>query len=460
MRGNRYMKVIDGAELVSGADAENPAEQHAPQTIPAPTINDDLAGGLRDPILPCYVRLEELAIDLSLHGTLGLMVFDFSSVGLIEYEYGAQAYEGVRQRIMELMMELPGRSHRIGDVLALDEPGGLRFLLFLMPKRKTGLRLSISDLVTLKERLLPSVQRKMARVGFPYVSAPLQIEVGYSLALNNPLLNPKRILDRAYHQALERAALQRKADDFEVLETLQEIISGAMVVTVYQSILSLKDRRVLGFEALCRGASGTGLETPEELFAAARTHQLHVELDRLCRRRALENAGRIPKHAKIFVNTLPATIRDPKFRGRSLIEFLDRAQISPDRIVMEITEKDAIQNYNLFAETMAYFKELGMSFAVDDVGAGYSGLEVVARLKPAYLKVDIGLVREVHMSQANQEIIKAILSIGEGIGATVIAEGIQTELEVKALQTLGIKYGQGFYLSRPLRGPQLDERKG
>jgi EAL domain-containing protein (putative c-di-GMP-specific phosphodiesterase class I) len=113
-----------------------------------------------------------------------------------------------------------------------------------------------------------------------------------------------------------------------------------------------------------------------------------------------------------------------------------------------------IENYTLFREAMDYFIALGISFAVDDVGSGYSGLESIARLKPAYLKIDMGLVRDVHASVANREIIKAILSLGHGIGAGVIAEGIQTEEEMACLQDMGIDYGQGFLLARPDPGPE------
>src|SRR4030095_10004210 len=129
-----------------------------------------------------------------------------------------------------------------------------------------------------------------------------------------------------------------------------------------QPILRMKEGTVMAFEALSRGKRGTGLETAEVLFEAAAKHNLSVELDRLCRRLALLSSGRIPSTAKIFVNTLPATIRDPEFRGRALIDFLDKAQVSPDRIVLEITEKLVIENYHLFREALAYFTDLGMSF--------------------------------------------------------------------------------------------------
>src|SRR5262245_39601553 len=115
-----------------------------------------------------------------------------------------------------------------------------------------------------------------------------------------------------------------------------------------------------------------------------------------------------------------------------------------------------IKKYNIFRETMAYFTDLGMSFAVDDVGAGYSGLESIARLKPHFLKIDTSLVRDVHASVVNREMVKAIISLGKGIGATVIAEGIQVEEETKALMAMGIDYGQGFYPARPGPGPGGD----
>ena len=192
----------------------------------------------------------------------------------------------------------------------------------------------------------------------------------------------------------------------------------------------------------------------DALFGAASDHHLLVELDRLCRRRALLSSGRVPSNARLFVNALPATMRDPQFREKPLIDFLDLAQVAPDRIVIEITEKLVIENYGLFRETMAYFTDFGMSFAVDDVGAGYSGLESIARLKPTFLKIDTALVRDVHASMVNQAMIKAILSLGHGIGAQVIAEGIHSEEETQALRTMGVDFGQGYYLARPDPGPE------
>jgi EAL domain-containing protein (putative c-di-GMP-specific phosphodiesterase class I) len=103
---------------------------------------------------------------------------------------------------------------------------------------------------------------------------------------------------------------------------------------------------------------------------------------------------------------------------------------------------------------MAYFTDLGMSFAVDDVGAGYAGLESIARLKPGYLKIHTALVRDIHASPLNRSMVKALIALGHGIGAEVIAKGIQNEEESHVLRAMGVDFGQGFHLARPVVGPE------
>jgi EAL domain-containing protein (putative c-di-GMP-specific phosphodiesterase class I) len=407
-----------------------------------------------EPIPAYHERIPELTAELAERGCLGVVVLDTSSMTSIEDEYGSDAYDEVRRRTFKILAEQRGKDYRNEDILCLDMPRGHNFIVFLERKRRRNSAPSVADLKAVRTRMINSLAANLGRAAFPYIKNPPVTEVGYGMALHNPLLHPERILRRAVAEALEMAAHARRGEQLVVREKLQDLILREKVVTAYQAIMELKDRTVLGFEALSRGARGTGLESAYALFGAAEEHGLLVELDRLCRRRALLSSGRIPSNAKIFVNTLPATIRDPQFRGKALIDFLDRAQVSPDRIVIEITEKLVIDNYNLFREAMAYFTDLGMSFAVDDVGAGYSGLEAIARLKPHYLKIDISLVRDVHVSLVNREMVKAIIAMGHGIGAAVIAEGIHTEDEALALQTMGIDWGQGYLLARPDPGPE------
>jgi EAL domain-containing protein (putative c-di-GMP-specific phosphodiesterase class I) len=409
---------------------------------------------MAEPLQPYHHHLSEVAQELSERGSQGVVVIDASSLATIEDEYGIAAYEEVRKRLLSTLQEQRGKDYRQEDILCLDRPRGLRFLLFLARKRRRALPTSGADLRIVQSRLQTSMVPNLARCTFPYRKNAPTIEVGYAMAVYNPLVHTERLVRSAFREALRMAHHLRMVEHYLVRERLLDVILRERVITAYQAIMHIATRQVLGFEALSRGPRGSGLEAADALFGAATDHHLVVELDRLCRRRALLSSGRIPTNAKIFVNTLPATIRDPQFRGRALIEFLDLAQVSPDRIVIEITEKLVIDNYTLFREAMAYFTDLGISFAVDDVGAGYSGLESIARLKPTFLKIDIALVRDVHISLVNREMVKAIITMGKGIGAEVIAEGIQTDGEAEVLQEMGVDWGQGYLLARPEVGPE------
>jgi EAL domain-containing protein (putative c-di-GMP-specific phosphodiesterase class I) len=158
---------------------------------------------------------------------------------------------------------------------------------------------------------------------------------------------------------------------------------------------------------------------------------------------------------RLFVNTVPATIRDPSFLGRGVFDYLG-PRLSPRFVTLEITERQVIENLNLYREAMHSFIELGFSFAIDDLG-GVLGLETVAALRPNYLKIDMGLVRDLHQKKVNQQVVKAILEMGIGVGATVIAEGIQTKEESDAVRGLGIRYAQGYLFSRPVDPSSLKE---
>jgi EAL domain-containing protein (putative c-di-GMP-specific phosphodiesterase class I) len=409
-----------------------------------------------EPIAPYHERLPDLERELTERGCLGVLVLDASDLSTIEDEYGTIAYEEVRHRIFKLLDESRGKDYRSGDILCLDRPRGLRFLFLLDRKRRRTVPLSVADLRTARGRLVSSLVDKLSRAAFPYVKKPPRIDVGCSLAVYNPLLHPERMIERTLRDALIQAGHERQAEGFLVLGQLQDVLLRERVVTGYQPIFRMQEGTVMGFEALSRGPRGSGLDTARALFEAAEEHNLSIEVDRLCRRRALLSSARVPSNAKIFVNTLPATMRDPQFRGKALIELLEKAQVSPDRIVIEITEHEMIEKYELFRETTAYFTDLGMSFAVDDVGTGYSGLESIARLKPSYLKIDISLVRDVHLVRGvNRAMVKAIIDMGHSIGAQVIAEGIEKEEDNQVLRdALGVDFGQGYHLGRPKDGPE------
>lgn len=403
---------------------------------------------MTEPFASYHRKLPDLAGQLASSGSLGVLVFDFSPLSVIEDQYGSRTYQEVRDQLFKLVAENHGKAFRSKDIPALDETGGLRLILFA-DHRRDALPMLQSDVRVLRQRLTSDLVPRLARIALPYLKSLPRIDVGQGLALYNPIMHPARQIARAVQEAIRYGAVRRQVEEFETLEKLQEVILTERIMTAFQPIVGIEDRNILGYEALTRGGDVANPQMADVLFSIAQEHRLLVELDRLCRRKALLSSRRLPPDAKIFINTLPVTIRDPEFQGKHLIKFFEQARVSPQRIVIEITEKLVIENYSIFQDAMSYFTELGMSLAVDDVGAGYSGLETIARLTPAYLKIDMALVRDVHARTVNQQMVGAIIALGHGIGAKVIAEGIQTEDELRTLVSLGVDYGQGFLFGRP-----------
>jgi EAL domain-containing protein (putative c-di-GMP-specific phosphodiesterase class I) len=240
---------------------------------------------------------------------------------------------------------------------------------------------------------------------------------------------------------------------FQDRSQLQEILMEDQLVTVFQPIVHLREPRTLGYEALARGPAGSPYQNPASLFAVASELDLVFELDRACRRCALLAAARrLPSDAKLFLNVFPSCMYDPVFQGANLIRLLEGLGLGPERIVLGITEKYAIENYTLFVEALHSFTQMGFEIAVDDIGAGYSGLEKIAHLNPRYLKFDMQLVRDIDASYIRQEMARALKAFADKMDSTIIAEGIERGGELRTLVDLGIEYGQGFLLGRPSEG--------
>jgi EAL domain-containing protein (putative c-di-GMP-specific phosphodiesterase class I)/GGDEF domain-containing protein len=392
--------------------------------------------------------LPKLVGRLMENGSLALMLLDISSFSAVEERYGYYTYDLVRRRLFDLIAEQSGKEYRREDIVALEEPSGLRILLFLCHGRNQA-HVSYESLENMRKRLMSSLVPKLARTAFPYLKIAPSISIGFALGIRNALIDPTHVILRIIREALDHAEWRHRTEEMESLQKLREVILNEKVLTLYQPIVSIADGNPIAYEALSRGIPNSIFASADDLFDAAIHHRLLVELDRVCRKKALERSTHLPDKVKIFINTLPATMHDPEFQGKYLIDILNRARLTPDRIVIEITEKMVIDNLGLFQDTMHYFTDLGMTLAVDDVGAGYSGLETVSKLNPGYLKVDRSLVQNVHASAANREILKGIVMLGRGMGARIIAEGIETNEALETLRETGVEYGQGYLFGRP-----------
>lgn len=181
-----------------------------------------------------------------------------------------------------------------------------------------------------------------------------------------------------------------------------------------------------------------------------------LDLERLCRRSALRAAQSLNLDRKLFLNSSAKALQDQDFMPRQLAEQLDELGLPRDCLVLEITERVAIQEWDSFKRVLGTFRDQGFMVAIDDMGAGYSSLQAMAELQPDYLKFDISLVRNIHESLIKIGLLETLVSLSSKINASVIAEGIEEKEEYEILRSLGVQLGQGYFFASPAPGfPRL-----
>lgn len=373
----------------------------------------------------------------------------------IEYLYGSTIYTELLKTISGVLMHIRDEELRKEDIIVIDLFDVDSFIIFLSAPRKDHTQL-LQHLEIIAERVRLPIEKKVFETFYPYLKQNARPSIGYALVLNNPMVNNLRLITQLINNAKKMGEFMAIKQDYHSKFNLQKIIIEQQINTVFQPIVAVDDLSILGYEALSRGPSNTEFCSPLLLFIIAAECGLSFELDRLCRKKALERVRNMKTNKKIFVNTLTMTIHDPEFRGAYLNDLLEDLKLKPENVVFEVSERLAIDNYDIFRVAMKDYKDIGIVQAHDDIGKGYSDLERVMELHPGFMKVDISFVRGVDKSFIKQEIVKSMVNLARGIDSEIIAEGVETREEFEKLRELGVTYAQGFLFGKP--GEKLIEK--
>jgi EAL domain-containing protein (putative c-di-GMP-specific phosphodiesterase class I)/FixJ family two-component response regulator len=238
---------------------------------------------------------------------------------------------------------------------------------------------------------------------------------------------------------LRREEIEHEADR-ALRGDIERFVTGHGVWMVFQPIIDLETRVEIGVEALARFGS-IPMKPPDQWFAAATALELGLQLELRTMREALAGLSKIPDDVFLALNSSHHTAESP--------ELVDRLEGVERRIVLEITEHEAIEDYGALAEALAPLRERGLRVAVDDVGAGYASLRHALQLAPDMVKMDMSLTRGIDRDPGRRALAAALISFAGETNMTIIAEGIETAAELDALRELGVRYGQGFYFARP-----------
>jgi EAL domain-containing protein (putative c-di-GMP-specific phosphodiesterase class I) len=280
-----------------------------------------------------------------------------------------------------------------------------------------------------------------------YIIKPF--EAGRLLQLVRRAVDLNRLAKTKREAIRELGSGRPEAGDRAGLEvTLDRAIETLWIA--YQPIVDLRARKVFGYEALLRGAEPALPNPGAVIEAATRLGRLH-DVGRAVRAVAAKPMANLGPELLLFVNMHARDLEDTRLTDPSS----ELAAIAP-RVIFEITERASLDDVSDARAKVAQLREMGFRIAIDDLGAGYAGLTSFAMLEPEFVKLDISIIRDVHVSPVKQKLVGSMTALCKDMGITVIAEGIEAAAERDCLRTLGCDLLQGYLLARPGKAfPQI-----
>ncbi|MGV8917630.1 MAG: bifunctional diguanylate cyclase/phosphodiesterase [Pseudomonas sp.] len=242
----------------------------------------------------------------------------------------------------------------------------------------------------------------------------------------------------------------------EQLSALSSILAQRDLYSLFQPIVSLSERRILGYEALTRGPSNSPLHSPVSLFAVARQAGRLSELEMVARESACRRFAEQKLDGKLFLNVSPESLLEPSHPPGRTLELLQKYNIAPNQVVIELTEQTPTDDFELLYKALHHYRDMGFSIALDDLGAGYSSLRLWSEMRPDYVKIDRHFIDGIHQDAVKREFVGSMLQMAKASRARVVAEGIELQEELAVLIEMGVDLVQGYLLCRPQEFPPRD----
>jgi EAL domain-containing protein (putative c-di-GMP-specific phosphodiesterase class I) len=213
----------------------------------------------------------------------------------------------------------------------------------------------------------------------------------------------------------------------------------------FQPIVDLQAHKVFAHEALVRGPAGE----PADTVLSRVTADNRYSFDQACREKAIRTAAGLQLPSFLSINFLPNAIYRPEVCIRSTLQAAERYGFPVERIIFETVEGEQVSDGKWLAEILSEYKRIGFKTAIDDFGAGFAGLNLLADFHPDIVKLDMALIRGIDHSRSRRAIVAGVISMCDELDIEVIAEGIETADEARCLSDLGIRLMQGYWFGRP-----------
>ena len=234
---------------------------------------------------------------------------------------------------------------------------------------------------------------------------------------------------------------------------LNQILENGEITPLFQPIYDLSNGQVFGFEALSRGPKDSDLFAPDVLFPFAQLEGRLHELELLCRAKAISRFAELGLPGQLFLNVSASLLSSPNHQKGMTLAILEKLGLNQNDIVIELSEQHPYDHNGLSRKSVDHYREMGFRVAIDDLGAGYSGLRLWSELRPDIVKIDKHFIDGIDRDEIKREFVRSIVSISRRLRCVLIAEGIERQQELDQLIELGVQYGQGYFLAYPTSEP-------
>jgi len=386
-------------------------------------------------------------------GQLGLLTV--TVLGVHEGTDHWSDYERVLNEISTFLAYFSKNRLRHSDLLLEPVVTGNTYVLLIGPPREAR-TMDLKDVHLVRERLIRELRHHLAQHLDPEQIERYGTYVGSARIRHAPDVDIERVVYRGIEEAQAEALSQRSAVANHQATGLRELLTSREVRMVYQPLVDMAERRVMGYEALTRMPGGQ-FRSPDLVFKVASDLGVLWNLERLCRQRALETLPPLSNEQRLFINVEPDSFYDPWLRSPEFLNELANAGLEPSRVVLELTERAAVKDYVAMRKVLREVRKLGYPLALDDVGSGYAGLQTIAEIRPDYLKMDMALIRNLHLDPIRRELIRTVRSFADSTGTTLVAEGVETAAELETLAGTGVRCVQGYLFARPDSPPEIPD---
>lgn len=435
-------------------------------------------------LIPVY-NLQASLHMLKNNGALSVLTVNAGSFRKVAIEYGFEAYSKLQNCFHRILFEMWGASgsFRQSDILMRRSPLSNTYYIFLEQSRLTKAVPAPGLLERMADRLAVRLQSALwtevfkdgpGRILPDCISVIPEFSIGHATALYNPCVDSVEVIDQLFESSLEISRVQIRRMRDRQRELLHTIIQGrGFLVPHYQAVFKLQGitkplldemtkqksigvltPHLFGFESLIRvrkeliddkisGDDLVYLESkylrPDVLFGLAQTSKVSLELDQVCLQYGIAGATQLP--GALMVNILP--------RNLYHIEKLTHLLAPRGQIIFELSESEAVSNFELMETVQSYIKQLNCSLAADDIGKGYASIERIIKIQPDLIKLDRSLIENIHENNSKKAFVKGIVQAAKIAASTILAEGVEKWEEAEVLKEMGIDLIQGYLLHRP-----------